>query len=68
MPLGSLIVDATTEVGLLAGLIAVCGFLNHAAPALRGADEEMLREATVRGGLGGIVIVALINLGALWLS
>lgn len=47
--------EFTTVVGLLAGMIAVGGFLGHVRSALAGADEEELRRATVRGGLGGVV-------------
>jgi len=64
-PLGSIIVDATTEIGLMAGLIAVGGFLAHVRPALQGRPETELRSATVRGGLGGLVAVAAINVWAL---
>jgi hypothetical protein len=59
---GSLLVGATTEVGLIAGSIAVGGFLAHAGPALRGHSEGQLRVATVRGGLLGIAAAAAIDL------
>ncbi|HXR29831.1 MAG TPA: hypothetical protein VN752_01655 [Solirubrobacterales bacterium] len=42
--------------GLMATAIAVCGFLAHAGPALSGADERRVREATVEGGLAGLVL------------
>lgn len=66
LTLGSIIVDATTEVGLLAGMIAVGGFLAHVVPVLRGREEHELREATVRGGLYGIVGALLVDLVALF--
>lgn len=43
-------------VGLLAGSIAVSGFLGHAGPALAGRREDELRRATVVGGLWGLAI------------
>lgn len=62
MPLGSLIIDATTEVGLVAGLIAVGGFLAHVGPVFRGRGEDELRRATVRGGLAGVGVAIMLNL------
>lgn len=54
MPLlGPIAVEMATAIGLLAGLIAVCGFLANAGPTLSGAPEEEIREATVAGGLAG---------------
>jgi hypothetical protein len=52
--------DAATGAGLLAAAIAVCGFVAHVRPALSGADERELREATVKGGLAGIAIAGLV--------
>lgn len=53
MPLlGPIAVEMATAIGLLAGLIAVCGFLANAGPTLSGAPEEEIREATVAGGAG----------------
>jgi hypothetical protein len=51
--LGSFMGDFGAAVGVLAGMIAVTGFLAHAGPALSGASEEEVRRAMVRGGLGG---------------
>jgi hypothetical protein len=45
--------DFGTAVGVLAGMIAVGGFLAHARLALDGADEQRIRQATVKGGLVG---------------
>jgi hypothetical protein len=68
MPIiASIITDATTEIGLMAGSIAVGGFLAHAPAALQGRDEMALRIATVRGGLGGIGVAVLVNFGAVLL-
>jgi hypothetical protein len=65
---GSIIVDATTEVGLVAGLIAVGGFLAHVGPVFQGQGEDELRLATVRGGLGGVAAAAQLNVGYLLLG
>jgi hypothetical protein len=57
MPLlSNLIEQAATAFGLMAALIAVCGFVGHAGPVLKGQDEAKIRHATVVGGLGGIGI------------
>ena len=58
--------EVTTIVGLVAGLIAVGGFLGHVQPALAGANEKEIRQATVRGGLGGVALaLAVVVLSAL---
>jgi hypothetical protein len=54
--LASIADTATTCVGLMAGLIAVGGFIAHVRPALSGADEARLRLVTVRGGIGGLAL------------
>jgi len=46
----------TTIVGLLAGGIAVGGFLGHVRPSLRGDAELELRRATTIGGLLGLTV------------
>lgn len=56
VPVGSIATDAAATTGLAAAAIAVCGFLAHARPALTGASERRVREATVTGGLGGFVL------------
>lgn len=48
------------SVGLLAGLIAVLGFIAQARPTLSGAPEKEIRQAVVAGGLGGLVIGAFV--------
>lgn len=57
MPLLSNIIEqAATAFGLMATLIAVCGFAGHAGPVLKGQDEAKIRHATVVGGVGGLGI------------
>ena len=46
--------DFATGVAVLAGLIAVGGFLAHAGPVLGGDTEAAVRQATVKGGLAGL--------------
>ena len=55
MVVGSIVEEFATSVGLLAGVMAVGGFLAHAGPALSNASEVELRRATARGGLIGLV-------------
>jgi hypothetical protein len=52
--LGSILTFFATAVGLVAGAIAVGGFLSHVRPALSGASEVELRKATAIGGLAGL--------------
>jgi hypothetical protein len=52
--------DAATGAGLTAAAIAVGGFVAHIEPALSHADDQRLREATVKGGIGGIWIAAFV--------
>jgi hypothetical protein len=54
--IGSIASDFATLVGLVAGLIAVGGFVGHAPSVLQGATEERTRRATVIGGLAGSVL------------
>jgi hypothetical protein len=58
MLIGPLASEFATLIALLAGLIAVCGFLAHAGPVLAGAPEEKIREATVLGGIAGLALGA----------
>lgn len=51
---GTLLGQMATIVGLLAGGIAVGGFLGHAGPSLSGKSELELRQATTVGGLVGM--------------
>jgi hypothetical protein len=57
---GSIAGSATTGFGLMAASIAVFGFAAHVKPALSGAGEEKLRQATVIGGLAGLVVSLLV--------
>jgi hypothetical protein len=50
-PAASIASDFGTAVGVLAGAIAVGGFLSHARPALECAGERKIQQATVTGGL-----------------
>ena len=54
---GDLLGQMTTIVGLLAGGIAVGGFLGHARPSLHGEPDAELRRATTLGGLVGLGII-----------
>jgi hypothetical protein len=56
LSVASISADFGAAVGTLAGMIAVAGFLAHAAPVLRGTPEQEVRQATVRGGLTGLGI------------
>jgi hypothetical protein len=49
-----LITQSATLVGLLAGSIAVGGFLGHAWPSMSGQPDAKLRRDTTVGGLYGI--------------
>lgn len=60
--IGSIASDFGTAVGVVAGMIAVGGFLAHAPKALARASEKDVQVATVMGGLvgcwlGGLVVV-----------
>jgi hypothetical protein len=52
----SILSTAATGFGLAAATIAVFGFAAHIKPALSGAEERRIREATVIGGIGGLVV------------
>jgi hypothetical protein len=62
LPVGSIASDFAAAVGLLAGTIAVAGFLAHAAPTLSRAPEEEIRRAMVRGGLVGCLFALFVML------
>jgi hypothetical protein len=47
-------------VGLMAGAIAIGGFIGHAQPSLSGKSDLELRRATTIGGLGGLGIGVLL--------
>jgi hypothetical protein len=50
----ALLSQIATIVGLMAGGIAVGGFLGHAGPSLAGRSDARLRRATAIGGLAGL--------------
>jgi hypothetical protein len=58
MVAGAIVNQFGTGLGVLAGGIAVGGFLSHVGPALAGGQEDELRRATARGGLTGFGIAA----------
>jgi hypothetical protein len=58
MVAGAIVNQFATGLGVIAGAIAVGGFLSHVGPALSGASEDELRKATARGGLNGLKLGA----------
>lgn len=56
---GAFLGQLATIVGLMAGGIAVGGFLGHAGPSLSGESDLELRHATTVGGLIGLLTVLL---------
>ncbi len=63
LPLGSIINDAATLTGFMAGAIAVGGFLGHARPVLQRKGEMDIKIGTVVGGLIGLVVAVLMSAG-----
>ena len=57
---GSILSNAATGLGMTAAAIAVFGFLAHIGPALSGAGEKELREATLTGGVIGLAFSGLV--------
>ncbi len=53
LAIGSIASDFGTAVGVVAGMIAVGGFLGHAPKVLAGASEKEVQIATVLGGMWG---------------
>jgi hypothetical protein len=45
---------SATIVGLMAGWIAVGGFIGHVRPGLSGGSDSELRRATTIGGVAGL--------------
>ncbi|HEX3734242.1 MAG TPA: hypothetical protein VHU86_03715 [Solirubrobacterales bacterium] len=58
--IASIASDFATAVGVLAGMIAVSGFLAQVRPTLSGDPEKEIRRATVTGGVGGFIVGALV--------
>ena len=48
--------ESAAGLGLLAGAIAVFGFIAQVSPALSGAGDWRVRRAVARGGLLGLAI------------
>jgi hypothetical protein len=66
LPIGSIAGDFATAVGILAGMIAVGGFVGHAPSVLEGAYERQVQQATVDGGLiGGVIGLIVVVLSAI---
>jgi len=61
LPVGTLINDFAAGAGLVAACIAICGFLMQIPPALAKADEKAVRAATVVGGIGGLLLAAVLG-------
>jgi poly(3-hydroxybutyrate) depolymerase len=53
LAIGSIASDLGTAVGVVAGMIAVGGFIAHAPKVLARAPEKDVQVATVLGGLVG---------------
>ena len=66
LPVGSLISDAATGVGLLAASIAVFGFLGQVQPALTHREDPAVRAATIVGGLLGLFVGISIIILEVW--
>jgi hypothetical protein len=62
LAIGSIAGDFAGAVGLCAGTIAVLGFLAQARPALLGGSDEEVRQAMVKGGLGGFTCAIFVML------
>jgi hypothetical protein len=60
MFVGALVGQMATIIGLMAGGIAVGGFIGHARPSLLGKPELELRQMTTIGGLAGLALAVLI--------
>jgi hypothetical protein len=62
LPVGSIVSDASSVTGFMAGAIAIGGFLGHARPVLQRRREAEVRVGTVVGGLFGLVAATLVSL------
>jgi len=64
--IGSIASDFGAAVGVVAGMIAVGGFVGHAPSALGGASDRAIQQATVSGGLaGGSIGILVVVLSAI---
>jgi hypothetical protein len=55
VPVGSIVSDSASFAGFTAAMIAICGFIGQAKPALSRQDDKEVRAAAVVGGLVGLV-------------
>jgi hypothetical protein len=53
LPIASFAGDFATAVGVVAGMIAIGGFIGHAPSVLGGAPDREIQEATASGGIIG---------------
>ena len=53
LPIASFAGDFATAVGIVAGMIAVGGFIGHAPSVLSGAPDREIQQATLSGGIVG---------------
>jgi hypothetical protein len=60
LPVASFVGDFAAAVGIVAGMIAVGGFIGHAPSVLNGAPDREIQQATVSGGIAGGSIGALV--------
>jgi len=65
-PTGSIASDFAAAVAILAGMIAVGGFVGHAPSVLDRASDREIQQATVIGGLvGGVIGMLVVVLSAI---
>jgi hypothetical protein len=57
---GPVVGEFAMVVGLLAGTIAVGGFIAHVPQALSDASESEIRKATVLGGSAGLCLALVV--------
>jgi hypothetical protein len=60
LPIASFAGEFATAVGIVAGMIAVGGFIGHAPSVLDGAPDREIQQATVSGGIAGGSVGALV--------
>jgi len=63
MVVGAILAELSSAASFAAASMAVCGFIAHAKPAIARQEESELRQATVFGGLFGLVIAVLTVVG-----
>jgi hypothetical protein len=56
---GAFLSQSATIVGLMAGWIAVGGFIGYAYPSLSGGSDSELKRRTTIGGLAGLALAML---------